>query len=185
MIDDREYQPDFGEGEETGPRRKLARQLAANLVKQDRLSGPPVDVAAIIARKGLKLVVCDVPGSLSGKLYPDQREVLVNSRGRSQGRQRFTMAHELGHWELRHHLEDELPEDSQGFDGAYGSGEGAEGRSNVEIEANTYAAELLMPGAWIRRERKPLSPGKPDQLAELYQVSREAMFYQLMHYKML
>jgi Zn-dependent peptidase ImmA (M78 family) len=126
-----------------------------------------------------------VHGALSGQLFPRQHEVFVNTHGRSLGRQRFTMAHEFGHWELNHYLEEELPPDSQGFEGVYDSASDKEGHSPTEVEANTFAAELLMPGAWVRREKRPVAPGRAHQLADAYEVSREAMFYQLLHYKML
>jgi len=185
MTDDREYQPEFGEGEARGARRSLARQMAKKVIKEFRLKSPPVDVVMLIRERGLRLVQSDVPGAVSGQLFPAQSEVFVNTHNRSLARQRFTMGHELGHWELRHHLEDELPADSYGFAGVYEAEGESEGRSSIEIEANTFAAELLMPGSWIKTEKRPLSSGRATELAALYQVSHEAMFYQLMHYKML
>jgi len=181
MSGDREYQPEFGAGEGREARRPFARQMARKVVKAFHLKGPPVDVAAIIAERGLRVVVSDVEGAVSGQLFPKQREIFVNAHNRSVARQRFTMAHELGHWELRHHFGDDLPPDSQGFEGVYeGEGE-SEGRSAIEIEANAFAAELLMPASWIKKERRPLGTDRAQELVELYQVSREAMFYQLMH----
>jgi Zn-dependent peptidase ImmA (M78 family) len=184
MRDDRQYQPDFAEGENVAPRRALARGVAVKMIAEFQLKGPPVDIALLIRERGLKLVCSEADGALSGQLFPDQREVFVNTHNRHLHRQRFTMAHELGHWELRHYLEDELQADSMGFEGAFDGLGQSEGRSPIEIEANTFAAEILIPGAWIKRERRPLAPGRADQLGNVYQVSREAMFYQLMHLKM-
>jgi len=159
--------------------------MARNVIKEFRLKGPPVDVSMIIRERGLRLVQSDAPGAVSGQLFPGQSEVFVNTHNRSRARQRFTMGHELGHWELRHYLEEELPADSHGFGGVYDAGGESEGRSSIEIEANTFAAELLMPGTWIKAERRPLPGGRAAELAALYEVSYEAMFYQLMQYKML
>lgn len=184
MTDEREYQPDYDEEDErqaSQPNWALARQTARAVLKEFRIVAPPVDVKAIIAGRGLTVVSVEVNGSLSGQLYPDVREIVINTLGRSEARQRFTMAHELGHWVLGHHLRGELPDDTLGFAGAFEGDGSSEGRSAVEIEANTFAAELLMPGAWIRKLTKPLKAGAPDQLAAQYRVSREAMFYQLMH----
>jgi Zn-dependent peptidase ImmA (M78 family) len=185
MVDDREYQAEFGAGDGLEARRPLARQLARKITQEFRLKEPPVEVAILIQARGLRLVLSAVAGALSGQLFPKQSEIFVNTCNRSTARQRFTMAHELGHWELRHYLNEELPPDSQGFEGVYEAQGSYEGRSPIEIEANTFAAELLMPGAWIKREKRPLAAGRANELAELYGVSREAMFYQLMHYKMI
>jgi Zn-dependent peptidase ImmA (M78 family) len=185
MSDTREYQPEFGDDEIRQARRTVARQVANSVVTEFRLSGPPVDVAMIVAARGLRLEQSAVPGAVSGQLFPVQREVFINTHNRSRARQRFTLAHELGHWELRHHLEEDLPADSQGFEGVYESEGSSDGRSPMEIEANTFAAEVLMPGRWIKKERRPLATGRAHELALLYDVSRETMFYQLMHYRML
>lgn len=184
MWDEREYQPDFDADERTRaaePNRTLARDRARALLKAQRVATPPVDVEAIISARGLTLIRVQVNGRLSGQLYPNVREIVINTRERSDSRQRFTMAHELGHWELGHYLRAELPDDTLGFAGAYEGSGGSDGRSAIEIEANAFAAELLMPGAWLRKLSKPLRPGAPDELASIYGVSREAMFYQLMH----
>jgi len=185
---DREYQADFDADERArraGPQKTLARQLAAALVKKHKITAPEVDVEALARKCGLEVAYVDVDGELSGQLYPDVPEMVVNARGRRRERQRFTIAHELGHWQLRHHLLGELPEDTLGYSGAFEDESSYEGRSPVEIEANTFAAELLMPSSWIRRLQKPLKTGAPQQLAQVYGVSEQAMFYQLMHCRLI
>jgi ribosomal protein S24E len=185
---EREYQPDFDAKErakDSEPRYRVARESARRLLQLYKLTAPPVDVEAIVRARGLTLAKVEVEGHLSAQLYAEAREIVVNTHQRSIGRQRFSIAHELGHWELAHYLLEELPPDTRGFAGAYeGEGE-SEGRSPVEIEANVFAAELLMPTAWIHKLPKPLGPDKPDRLAHEYQVSREAMFYQLMRCRMI
>ncbi len=70
--------------------------------------------------------------------------VLVNS-GKSRVRQRFTMAHELGHVLIPWHrgsIVDEI--DASGtFDSEYFA---------TEAEANRFASELLMPSCWVTEE---------------------------------
>ncbi|WP_310571224.1 ImmA/IrrE family metallo-endopeptidase [Gemmatimonas sp.] len=180
----REYAPDFDADERlraAEPRRKMARDAALALLKQHKVTMPAVDVEALARACGLAVVFVEVEGKLSGQLYPDQREIVINTRGRSRERQRFTLAHELGHWRLTHHLSDmPLPADTLGYSGVFEQDSESEGRSAFEIEANTFASELLIPSPWIRKIAKPLSAGLPQQLAQTYDVSREAMFYQLM-----
>lgn len=182
----REYQPDFDADERaqaSEPRRKMARDLALVLLKNHKITAPPVDVEGLAKACGLTVAYVDVAGKLSGQLYPDPDvlEISVNTRGRSVQRQRFTLGHELGHWQFKHHLLGPLPPDTLGYAGAFEDEGPSEGRSPIEIEANTFAAELLMPSPWLRKLPKPLKAGLPDQLAAEYRVSREAMFYQLMH----
>jgi Zn-dependent peptidase ImmA (M78 family) len=179
----RDYQPDFDAEERARaaePRRKLARDTALVLLKQHHIVKPHVDVDALASACGLAVAYVDVEGKLSGQLYPDLREITVNTRDRSRARQRFTLAHELGHWQLRHHTQGELPSDTLGYAGAFEDEGSHEGRSAVEVEANTFAAELLMPSPWIRKIPKPLKVGAPTLLAQTYGVSEQAMYYQLM-----
>ena len=182
--EERDYQADFDADERaraSEPRRKLAREMALALIKQHKITKPEVDVEAVARACGLTVAYVDIPGKVSGQLYPEVPEAVINTRDRSRARQRFTLAHELGHWQLRHHLLGELPEDTLGYAGAFENEGSSEGRSAVEVEANTFAAELLMPSPWIRKIGKPLSDGAPRRLAQMYGVSQEAMFYQLMH----
>jgi Zn-dependent peptidase ImmA (M78 family) len=184
----REYQPDFDADERerrAGPQRTIARRLAGALLSENKIISPQVDVEALARKCGLEVAYVDVDGKLSGQLYPDIPEIVINRRGRGRERQRFTIAHELGHWRLRHHLLGALPEDTLGYSGAFEDEGSHEGRSPVEIEANTFAAELLMPSSWIRKLQKPLKTGAPQQLARQYGVSEQAMFYQLMHCRLI
>lgn len=74
-----------------------------------------------------------------------RRPVIVLSANKPGDRQRFNLAHELGHIVLHHPL--------------------AVGNANVEHEANRFAAEFLMPEEAMRREM--ISPLTLTQLAEL------------------
>lgn len=57
-------------------------------------------------------------------------------------RQRFTLAHELGHLLLHDYKE---PHADRGYVIRFRDGRSSEGRVREEIEANQFAAELLMP----------------------------------------
>ena len=66
-----------------------------------------------------------------------------------EGRRRFTIAHELGHWELHEQYSQFLcnAEDMRDY-----------GRSALEVEANHFAAELLMPTAYFRASCEKAEP---------------------------
>lgn len=96
-----------------------------------------------IAEDLLGLAVERVTMDCSGMLLPAERRILVNA-DEHETRQRFTIAHELGHW-ICQCLE--------------GTAEPVYCRANdvdesaraLEREANVFAAELLMPEEEVRR----------------------------------
>ena len=89
-------------------------------------------------------------------------------------RQRFTCAHELGHAIL--HRTDMVDEKiAFRIDGE---------STDKEIEANHFAASLLMPETYLSDFFSTLSLEKPlpdcvEELAKHFQVSTQAMFYRL------
>ncbi|HEY4248477.1 MAG TPA: ImmA/IrrE family metallo-endopeptidase [Lacunisphaera sp.] len=99
----------------------------------------------------------------------------------SEARQRFTIAHELGHFFL--HAGDPVFVD-QSFvmmrDTASSEGEKVE-----EREANLFAAELLMPAKLIVKEVEDMDDidivddGKIGRLADKFGVSVQAMSFRL------
>lgn len=110
--------------------------------------------------------------------------MIIGVNGRhSTTRQRFTIAHELGHAML--HEGRELHVD-EGFRIDLRSRESSTGTNIEEIEANTFAASLLMPTRFLQRD---LEAGHIDieadqqveALAKSYDVSRSAMSYRLLN----
>lgn len=68
--------------------------------------------------------------------------IICNSQTTHRGRRRFTIAHELGHWFLH---------PSHGQDLLLGEDKAARYNKSdwMEVEANTFASELLMPRKWF------------------------------------
>jgi Zn-dependent peptidase ImmA (M78 family) len=103
-------------------------------------------------------------------------------------RQRFTIAHEIGHLELNHleqYGEHEILVDRH-FKVMLRDEKSSQASDPMEIEANAYAAELLMPTAMLIVERELRSSGvdyEDDELihnlANRYKVSRQAMTFRL------
>ena len=111
----------------------------------------PVPVEAIAEDLlGLRVEESDELGDCSGMLLPAERLILVNAGERLAGevpvrRQRFTVAHELGHW-VCHALGARLPQPT--YCRAKDLAEDAD--RALEREANVFAAELLMPEEAVR-----------------------------------
>lgn len=138
------------------PQAAKARAAARQWRQRHSVSGPWIDLEALIRAEGLEIVRrsgIDEPYLSDGVIYTPS--------GAARGSERFGLAHELGHHLLGHLV----PE------------------SALEIEANAFAAELLMPATEIRRLLD--SPQTIAALARRFQVSREAMTRSLTYNKLI
>ena len=99
-------------------------------------------------------------------------------------RQRFTLGHELGHYFCHFRDQDELEHVDGDFRVHWRNSASSEGVNWIEIEANRFAASLLMPEMLLRSDVESCSALNRDviqHLALLYKVSRLAMHYRLIH----
>lgn len=124
-----------------------AEQAAQELLKRfgDEI---PVDVSAIAEYYGASIRFGNFDDSVSGMVVLRQGQPLIGVNARHHpNRQRFTVAHELAHLILHKDIASFfLDEKSILFRDQVSS----EGTSTLEIEANAFAAELLMPRARIQ-----------------------------------
>jgi Zn-dependent peptidase ImmA (M78 family) len=156
--------------------RRRADELLVGITK------PPVDLAAIAERLGVEIRPFELGAEVAGILYRDGgRKVIVVNHKHSSVRQRFTIAHELGHLLL--HKGEPVHVD-EGFRVNLRDPRSATAEEVEEIEANAFAANLLMPAAWLKREidRDQLDPSDEDALGSLatrYGVSLHAMALRL------
>jgi hypothetical protein len=90
------------------------------------------------------------------------------------GRRRFGIAHELGHWELH--------EETQWFVCTSANLRDYQ-KSPQEAEANTFAAELLMPTHLVRNQCENASPSLElvKSIADEFQVSLTAAGIRMVH----
>lgn len=86
-------------------------------------------------------------------------------------RQRFTQAHELGHVMLNHVAKGKSPRRDTTFKAQTGDW--------IEIDANAFAAELLMPEKYVRHLASSIT--NIAELAKRFGVSPWAMRYRLMN----
>lgn len=84
-------------------------------------------------------------------------------------RQRFTVAHELGHFALGH---EDAPRDAGNFQS---SGD------LRERQANKFAAELLMPASLVTHYYQSGLADSVETLANIFGVSKDAMGYRLIN----
>jgi Zn-dependent peptidase ImmA (M78 family) len=155
------------------PRIGFARTLARRTLKECRLTGPPVPIEEVLRFYGLALV--RVPGdpAWSGSLQGDR--VIVNA-GHPDTRQRFTAAHELGHFRLAHWAPEEGIGNRMARHAAHALREEVDAdRMRIrEIEANAFAAELLALRAWVKAYYRKL--WSPSKMASVFLLSQESMW---------
>jgi Zn-dependent peptidase ImmA (M78 family) len=166
----------------------LAERAAAEVLEQLHLRRPPIDVRAIAQRIGAQVRAVPHDGSISGMLYRDGRQVIIGVNERDvPARQRFTIAHELGHLKLHrgrpmildHKVQDDIRVDLR---------DTTQPSSHEEVQANAFAAELLMPEALVA-DAIAKAPKRARQsedvlvshLMRTFEVSRDAMVYRLIN----
>jgi hypothetical protein len=145
----------------------------------DLLTSAPVDVMEVARRLGLGIYVSDLAKGVSGALVHDPSYetesgfVIFVDDSEAYVRQRFTAAHEIGHFVLHRDRIGEGIEDNYLLR--------SEGFSNwMEAQANRFAADLLMPFDLINAL---ISQGVKDvpSLAKRLEVSEIAMGIRLGH----
>lgn len=133
----------------------------------------PVDPAQIAHILGLQVVRASLSDDVAGALVkkPGQDPRIVVNAGDSSNRQRFTCAHELGHYIKRSEQADEY--EYYDFRDSFST----TGLGPDERWANAFAASLLMPAKHVKRFR---AENLSDiDMALRLGVSREALRYRL------
>lgn len=109
----------------------------------------------------------------------DKSEGAIAVDGRmGEERKRYTIGHEIGHYVNPMHR----ASSPEGFkcsrkDMLTDNAKPGDRHAKMEVEANQFAAELLMPEAWVRRFLRPkvgLDLEHTFELAAMFEVSKEA-----------
>lgn len=164
-------------------RRRRVRQLVEELLLANKVKKPPVAVESIARSNDLEIRLQPLDSNLSGFLYRHGSRTLIGANSRqARVRQRFTIAHELGHYFL--HEPEPLHFDRASYF-RLRSDLASQGIDAGEIEANLFAAELLMPQLMVEKDMRSatgLEVLDDDFLATLarrYGVSAQAMILRL------
>lgn len=161
------------------------RDIAAHadrILTKAKVSAPPVPVLAIAKSFGIFVRFGPLPDDLSGFLVHEEGRTIigVNSR-QAKARQTFTIAHELGHFVLHPsanfvdrkliYFRDSRSHDAIDF---------------REMQANEFAADLLMPERFISPHLAGRSVDLEDDeflanLAKKFGVSPQALTFRLLN----
>lgn len=160
-----------------------ARRAAEVLVERLRLH-TPVDVGAVAHALGIRVTEANLGSDVSGVLISKDGAVTICvHKPHHPNRKRFTVAHEIGHHVLRHQFEPgEHVHVDRGMLVSMRSAKSANGVDAKEIEANQFAAALLMPTTAVRTEIQRFSVADEKTIVEVarrFRVSAQAMTIRL------
>ncbi len=152
------------------------RQEVNDLLQRFNIRRPPVPVDKIAKKLGLMLVPLPGDDEISGAIIrKDGKVVIAVNPAHHINRQRFTIAHELGHFLLHEGLEEHVDQDLRV---AWRNANSSKAVNWIEIQANRFAAELLMPMSYLKQDLDCLElidKRTVALLAAKYVVSPEAM----------
>ena len=162
---------------------KLIKETAKKMLNEAGIFEPPVAIETLAEQQGAMLTSAPNNDDVSGFILraPGAATVIGVNSSHHPVRQRFTIAHELGHLLL--HAKTELHVDRVVV--KMRDRRGREGIDEDEIEANRFAAEILMPEEFLRVDLEELGPVTADddhaisRLAKRYKVSKQAMTIRL------
>jgi len=145
-----------------------AVRAARRVVVGEGIESAPVPVQKI-ARKYAHLMYETLPDDVSGMLLPlpseaqERRWAIVVNEAHAPVRQRFTIAHELGHLLLHRYT---TPHADGKFVVWFRNERSSKGSDREEVEANQFAAELLMPGRLVLAQATKLGLDLGDSDAD-------------------
>lgn len=133
-------------------RYKAAERVAEKKLTEWGIASLPIDPIAI-AKEKLGILVTPKPNTangVSGMLVRHRNTfgILYATHINSEGFQRFSVAHEIGHYVLDGHIDYILPDG----DGEHISKAGFVSNDSYELEADSFAAALLMPDPMFSQE---------------------------------
>ncbi|HWT95388.1 MAG TPA: ImmA/IrrE family metallo-endopeptidase [Solirubrobacteraceae bacterium] len=164
--------------EHTGNAERDAESLLDEVWLSDAFGRPnlPVDPVWIAQRLGIFVFIADLADGVSGMLVKraGQDPQIYLQRDHHRNRQRFTCAHELGHFvaaggdDTMEYVERRALLASQGSDPS-------------EIYANQFAAALLMPRDVVNERCDGVQFPNPVLMSYDFGVSADAMKYRLIN----
>jgi Zn-dependent peptidase ImmA (M78 family) len=158
---------------------------AEELLARMKLRAVPVPVEKIARELGAQVRFSPLDEELSGMIFIRNAVPIIGVNSlHHPNRQRFTIAHEIGHLEMHRSLLSGTVHVDKQFAVLMRDGTSASGKEKIEIEANRFAAALLVPRLLIDQalSAKPFDiDGKSplEELAKKFRVSRQMLEYRI------
>lgn len=170
-------------------RSKWAEKKAYHLIEKLNICDYPINVESIAINLNIAVVQQPFENNvISGLLYRDGHNVVIGvNSSHPPTRKRFTIAHEIGHFTM--HDGNKLHVDNdENFRVNFRLTDNTNNQDTQEIEANAFAAALLMPEDLIKKAISELEYNIDlssdhdehiDNLAKLFEVSKQALLIRL------
>jgi Zn-dependent peptidase ImmA (M78 family) len=158
------------------------QRVVDSLISKYEVTQPSVDIARIAEGEGAEISYERLEDDLSGFFVSGKTKFVIGvNRWHHENRQRFTIAHELGHHTL-HDFDDVHVDRTFRFRSSIS----AKAIDIEEIEANTFAAWILIPERLLLADIRGLGVDLQDderiqRLASRYEVSQQSMSFRLMN----
>lgn len=162
---------------------KRIEKITIGIIENLEIRSLPIPVDEIASKMGLDIKPYDLGENVSGVLVMDGGKGTIGfNPHESKVRQRFTIAHEIGHFQL--HKDDSPLFIDKDFKVLFRDENSSTGEIKREQEANAFAAALLMPASLLLSEIKNHNFDLADEdslkeLAKLFNVSVPAMTYRI------
>ena len=160
------------------------RWAAKELLREAKLAKSPIPVERMARLRGAQVRYAPLDGDLSGMPFCEGDRAIIGVNAlHPKSRQRFTIAHELGHLELHEPTPTGIHVDHR-FLVRRRDERSSQAVDREEIEANGFAAELLMPASMLEGDLAGFEVDYEDEeltrwLADRYKVSLQAMAIRL------
>ena len=163
--------------------RKRNEKTPEEVLAKCRINTRPISLDKILDHYHIQQVEMPAGDDVFGAIVRQNgRVVIAVNPNQHPNRRRFTIAHELGHF-FRHY-QDVMEYVDGDFRVHWRDTESSSGVNWEEIEANRFAAALLMPEEMLKvdvNNCRVLDADAVQHLATLYKVSRLAMQFRLIN----
>lgn len=171
-------------------RRKFIQNLVNQLLSSNNIESAPVNLEKITKSLQIEVIKQVADDKIAGFLVKDfdNKNALIGvNENHHPNRQRFTIAHEIGHYFLHNYEGVHFDGKNTGLQVYLRDDKSATGLDVEEREANLFAAELLMPEHLLEKDISAIDEiyllDEEDftikELAANYNVSVRALTYRL------
>ena len=152
------------------------KNMTMKILETHRIWKPPVIAVKLAREYGFGVFTAGFGPShadcVAGYIDIADKKIIVNADD-SPEQQNFTVAHELGHYLLEHHLSEDFVKNYSVLLRNTCAGEAMP----MELEANVFADNLLVPAIFLREYRDKYPHATDRELARVFGVSPEVICY--------
>ncbi len=165
----------------------MVQETVDRVLRENAVTKPPIRIFEIVRRYELDVAFAQFSdySTVAGYIDIEARRIVISEREIAT-RQKFTVAHELGHWLMHRELIKSDPDKGVLLRNALDE----PNPDPLEKEANAFAARLLVPSSLLDKYRGIVEDstgfigdeavaGSSRMFANIFGVSRELMSYRL------